>query len=105
MLSFAGISDAGAPGLADDLDAISTFIDLGPANDVVIDLASGSQIIFAGRGTGEVDSWADLLPPQAEAKHAKKPKKAKKEASSQSAAALASRAAAVPELALLPRDH
>ena len=38
---------------------------LRPANDVVIDLASGSQIIFAGRGTGEVDSWAELAPPQA----------------------------------------
>jgi serralysin len=67
VLSFAGIEDQGAPGLADDLDAISTITDLGPANDVVIDLAIGTRIIFVGRGTGAVDSWADLVPPQAEA--------------------------------------
>jgi serralysin len=100
-LRFAGIDDLGNPGLTDDLDAISSFDDQGSANDVVIDLASGSQIIFAGSGTGDVDSWADLLPARAlgqwqqvETRPARRP-----------AAALASRAAAVPEFTLLRRDH
>jgi Ca2+-binding RTX toxin-like protein len=99
VLKFAGIEDLGEAGLADDLDAISTFHDLGPANDVVVDLASGSQIIFAGLGTGEVDGWAELLPPPG----GETWDRAKK--SRPAAAARAARAAAVPELALLPRDH
>jgi Ca2+-binding RTX toxin-like protein len=100
VLKFAGIEDLGTPGLADDLDAISSFDDQGPAKDVVIDLASGSQLAFAGFGTGEVDSWSELLPPKAlrQWEHEKKP-------ASRPVAARASRAAALPELGLLPRDH
>jgi Ca2+-binding RTX toxin-like protein len=101
VLKFAGIEDVGKPGLADDLDAISSFDDQGPANDVVIDLSNGSQIIFAGLGTGEVDSWAELLPPGA----ASKWKHLEKKPARQPAAALRSRATAVSELGLLPRDH
>jgi Ca2+-binding RTX toxin-like protein len=101
VLKFAGIEDRGKPGLADDLDAISSFDDQGPENDVVIDLSNGSQIIFAGLGTGAVDSWADLLPPGASSKW----KHLEKKPASQPAAALTSRAAAVSELGLLPRDH
>ena len=65
-----------------------------------------SRIIFTGLGTGEVDSWADLLP-----RGALRPwKPAEKKPAIQPTAALRSRAAvmralAVPELALLPRDH
>jgi Ca2+-binding RTX toxin-like protein len=62
-LSVAGIEDQGAPGLVDDLDVLSTFTDLGPGDDVIVDLASGARIVFAGLGTGETTSWASLLHP------------------------------------------
>jgi hypothetical protein len=98
VMSFAGISDVGAPGLADDLDAISTFTDLGPASDVEVDLTIGTQIVFVGRGTGEVDSWAELLPAQALAQWAG----SAKIASDPPARSLRVKA---EDLALLPRDH
>ena len=43
ILSFAGVTDHGTPGLADDLDAISTITDLGAGNDVAVDFTSGSH--------------------------------------------------------------
>jgi Ca2+-binding RTX toxin-like protein len=63
-LSFAGIDDSGAPGLVDDLDAVSAFTDLGPGADVIVDFAPGSRIVFVGLGTGDTTSWASLLHPR-----------------------------------------
>jgi Ca2+-binding RTX toxin-like protein len=68
LLSFAGLNDEGVPGLADDLDAVSTITDLGPGDDVVIDLVVGTRIVFAGQGTGEIASWDALAPRHALAK-------------------------------------
>ncbi len=62
LLSFAGLNDEGAPGVADDLDAVSTVTDLGPGNTLVIGFASGTRILFAGRGTGEIATWERILP-------------------------------------------
>jgi Ca2+-binding RTX toxin-like protein len=61
ILSFAGLTDVGAAGLADDLDAVSSFSDAGAGGDVTVDLAFGTRIVFVGEGTGAVDSWADLV--------------------------------------------
>ena len=33
----------------------------GSGADVVVTLAAGTQITFVGRGTGAVDTWADLV--------------------------------------------
>jgi Ca2+-binding RTX toxin-like protein len=57
--SFAGLSDAGAPGLVDDLDGLSTFSETGA--DLVVDLASGTRIVFAGLASTHVQSWSDLV--------------------------------------------
>jgi Ca2+-binding RTX toxin-like protein len=61
VLAFSGITDAGTTGLVDDLDQISTFTDLGRHKDVVVDLANGTKLVFAGLGTGHADSWADIV--------------------------------------------
>ena len=61
ILSFAGLTDQGAPGLADDLDAISTITDLGVGNDIAVDFTIGSHIVFAGIGTGHTDSWSEIV--------------------------------------------
>ena len=49
------------PGLADDLDAISTITDLGAGNDVAVDFTSGSHLVFVGVGTGHTDSWSEIV--------------------------------------------
>ena len=64
----------------------------------MIDLASGSQIIFAGHGTGETDSWAELLPPQAEDIWSTR-------ANGRAPDAAQAARAIEAELARLPRDH
>jgi Ca2+-binding RTX toxin-like protein len=61
VLSFAGVTDVGLPGLVDDLDPLSTFTDTGPGADVVVQFAAGTQIAFARFGTGGTDSWADII--------------------------------------------
>jgi len=61
ILSFAGLIDQGAPGLIDDLNAISSIIDSGAGNDITVDFTAGGQIVFAGLGTGFTDSWGDIL--------------------------------------------
>ena len=61
ILSFAGVTDHGTPGLADDLDAISTITDLGAGNDVAVDFTSGSHLVFVGVGTGHTDSWSEIV--------------------------------------------
>jgi Ca2+-binding RTX toxin-like protein len=59
-LAFFGVTDAGAPGLADDLDAVS-FIDAGNANgDVFVRFDRGS-ILFRNLTTEDIDSVADLV--------------------------------------------
>jgi Ca2+-binding RTX toxin-like protein len=100
VLKFAGIEDTGPSGLADDLDAVSTVADLGPGDDVVVDFAVGTRLVFAARGTGAIDSWADLAPRRALA-----------EWSGPAARALRAAPAAIPlpasvsGLDLRPRDH
>ena len=49
------------PGLADDLDAISTITDLGAGNDVAVDFTSGSHFVFVEVGTGHTDSWSEIV--------------------------------------------
>jgi Ca2+-binding RTX toxin-like protein len=61
ILSFAGLTDHGAPGLADDLDAISTITDSGAGNDLTVDFTSGSHIVFVGLATGHTDSWSEIV--------------------------------------------
>ena len=61
ILSFAGLIDQGAPGLVDDLNAISTITDSGAGNDVTVDFTAGSHIVFAGLGTGFTDSWSEIV--------------------------------------------
>jgi Ca2+-binding RTX toxin-like protein len=61
ILMFAGLIDQGAPGLVDDLNAISSITDSGAGNDVTVDFTSGSHIVFAGLGTGFTDSWGDIV--------------------------------------------
>ena len=51
-LCFIGLTDAGAAGLADDLDAICTLVDEGAGLDVVVTFDSGSVLIFEGLGRG-----------------------------------------------------
>jgi Ca2+-binding RTX toxin-like protein len=70
-LCFIGLTDTGARGLADDLDAISTVVDEGAGLDVVVSLDSGTVLTFEGCGRGDVftlpestpiiDSLADLV--------------------------------------------
>jgi len=60
-LAFAGITDANAPGLADDLDAVTTVRDPGAAEWVTVDFTSGTTLVFLGIATGSVDSLADLV--------------------------------------------
>jgi Ca2+-binding RTX toxin-like protein len=68
-LAFVGVTDRGAAGLADDLDAISTIADQGAGLDVVVSFDSGSVLIFEGLGLGIdamedvpfIDSFADLV--------------------------------------------
>jgi serralysin len=61
IFSFAGLTDQGAAGLADDLDALSTFNDLGLGDDVIVTFDAGTEIVLEGLGTGAVASWAELV--------------------------------------------
>ncbi|MGO4834061.1 hypothetical protein AB4144_17520, partial [Rhizobiaceae sp. 2RAB30] len=61
VFSFSGVADHGAPGLVDDLDAISSFNDLGAGGNVVVTFDAGTELVLVGLGTGAVDSWADLV--------------------------------------------
>ncbi len=64
-LAFFGVTDAGASGLADDLDAMSFINDAGPGGDVTVWFGPESNehpsIVLRGRGTGNIDSFADLV--------------------------------------------
>ncbi|MGV6848285.1 MAG: calcium-binding protein, partial [Marinibacterium sp.] len=58
-LVFEGLTDQGAPGLVDDLDALATF---NPGKqDVWIELASGTQMVFVGTAFAGATSFADLV--------------------------------------------
>jgi len=59
ILIFTGLTDTGAAGLADDIDAVSTITDDG--TDVVLELDWGTMLVFDGAGTGSVGSIADLM--------------------------------------------
>ena len=61
ILLIYGVLDAGAAGLVDDVDAISTVSDGGAGGDVTVTFDSGMVLIFAGRGSGAVDSIGDLV--------------------------------------------
>ena len=61
MPAFAGMADQGVPGVADDLDAITTVLDAGAGMDVTVAFDSGTVLVFEGRGTGAVGSLADLV--------------------------------------------
>ena len=54
-----GLTDGGAPGLVDDLAARAVVSDDG--FDVTLSFDSGTELVFAGLGTGSVDSFADLV--------------------------------------------
>jgi Ca2+-binding RTX toxin-like protein len=58
-LSTGPVADSGAPGLADDLDALALFVDDG--TDVTVTLSGGTVIRFEGAGTGSVSGFADLV--------------------------------------------
>ena len=70
-LCFIGLTDQGARGLADDLDAITTVVDQGAGLDVVVTFNSGTVLTFEGCGLGDeftfpeptalIDSLADLV--------------------------------------------
>ena len=60
-LFFFDIVDVGAAGLADDLEAVTFVTDAGLGLDVTVSFAGGTVLVFEGRGTGEVDSIADLV--------------------------------------------
>ena len=61
MLVFYGVDDTGASGLADDIDRMATIRDRGAGGDVVVTFDIGTEVVFAGRGTGSVNSIADLV--------------------------------------------
>ena len=64
ILQFTGVVDAGASGLADDIDAlITTYSDFGPGTDRYIVLSSGTYIQFndTGMGPGTFTSIADMV--------------------------------------------
>lgn len=64
ILQFTGLVDAGAPGLADDIDAlIVDFADFGIGTDRYIVLSTGSYIQFddTGTGAGTFTSIADMV--------------------------------------------
>lgn len=60
ILEFVGLEDAGAPGLVDDLDALAEFDDAGPGGLLRISIG-GIELRLPGRGTGAVDSFADIV--------------------------------------------
>jgi Ca2+-binding RTX toxin-like protein len=67
-LCFVGLTDRGAAGLADDLDAITSVVDQGAGLDVVVSFDQGTALTFEGCGLGSdfmgdplIDSLADLV--------------------------------------------
>lgn len=60
-LGFIGFVDAGAPGLADDLDAILSITDGGIGGDVFVTFAVGTIVVLEGAGTGAIGGVADLV--------------------------------------------
>ena len=60
-LFFFDIVDVGAAGLADDLEAVTFVADAGLGLDVTVSFVGGTVLVFEGRGTGAVDSIADLV--------------------------------------------
>lgn len=60
ILEFVGLADAGAPGLLDDLDALAAFEDAGAGGLLEVTLG-GAVLRLPGRGTGAVDSFADIV--------------------------------------------
>ena len=62
VLQFVGLTDAGAPGLEDDIMAMVTlFVDKGVGNDVEITFSNGTFLDFTGQGDGTMTSIADLV--------------------------------------------
>ena len=60
-LQFLGVSDEGAPGLIDDLDAVLRVIVDQPGGDLVLGFGDDRRIVFRDLGTGAIDSIADLV--------------------------------------------
>lgn len=60
ILEFVGLEDEGAPGLLDDLDAMADFDDAGAGGLLEISIG-GVDLRLPGRGTGAVDSFADIV--------------------------------------------
>ena len=60
-LFFFDLLDEGAAGLADDLEAVSSVVDAGLGLDVTVSFFDGTVLVFEGRGTGDLDSIADLV--------------------------------------------
>ena len=58
-LDFRSITDTGVNGLAGDLTALATVTDA--AGDVTLTFDAGTQIVFAGIGTGGIDELAALV--------------------------------------------
>jgi Ca2+-binding RTX toxin-like protein len=56
-----GIADENGNGLLDELDQLAAIEDQGVGGDVVVDFGFVDRLIFSGLGTGEVDSFADLV--------------------------------------------
>lgn len=61
ILVFLGLADSGTAGLADDLDAQSTITDQGSGLDIIVTFDNGTVLTFEGLGTGDTDSFADLV--------------------------------------------
>lgn len=58
---FGVVSDEGAPGLVDDIDIVATLTDGSLGGDVILELDSGTRIVFDGIGTGAIASIGDLV--------------------------------------------
>lgn len=61
LLSTGEITDSGAAGLVDDIDALSTVTDFGAGADVLLEFFDGSSVTFVGYGAGTATSVGDLL--------------------------------------------
>lgn len=61
ILEFTGLVDTGVAGLANDIDALGSWVDFGSGFDVRLNLTAGGFVEFAGLGTGSVGSIADLV--------------------------------------------
>ena len=61
ILQFTGLTDTGAAGLADDIDALGTWTDNGVGASAQLNFTLGGSIEFEGAGTGSVSSIANLV--------------------------------------------